>query len=240
MRAGVLACQSEAVAISTSANGRGALTVVATDRADVLLASAVGSAAAPVLVVALAADRVWVVALAADQVSVVALAVQSAVRNLRRDMQGDPQRDLRQDPQREPRQDLRQDMGNGLRTGQLGADCAMAAIAALGPAVTAASTEAEVVSEAVSTPDEVVSTAAAEAAFEGVAVAEDGDPILGLSTRSSCSAISTTALASIASFIMEAKKPMSELSRRRCKGLSHRRSCAVGTATCGSFTTRSG
>ena len=228
MRAGVLACQSEAVAISTSANGRGALTVVATDRADVLLASAVGSAAAPVLVVALAADRVWVVALAADQVSVVALAVQSAVRNLRRDMQGDPQRDLRQD------------MGNGLRTGQLGADCAMAAIAALGPAVTAASTEAEVVSEAVSTPDEVVSTAAAEAAFEGVAVAEDGDPILGLSTRSSCSAISTTALASIASFIMEAKKPMSELSRRRCKGLSHRRSCAVGTATCGSFTTRSG
>ena len=50
MRAGVLACQSEAVAISTSANGRGALTVVATDRADVLLASAVGSAAAPVLV----------------------------------------------------------------------------------------------------------------------------------------------------------------------------------------------
>ena len=116
----------------------------------------------------------------------------------------------------------------------------MAAIAALGPAVTAASTEAEVVSEAVSTPDEVVSTAAAEAAFEGVAVAEDGDPILGLSTRSSCSAISTTALASIASFIMEAKKPMSELSRRRCKGLSHRRSCAVGTATCGSFTTRSG
>ena len=35
--------------------------------------------------------------------------------------------------------------------------------------------------------------------FEVVAVAADGDPILGLSTRSSCSAISTTALASIAS-----------------------------------------
>jgi hypothetical protein len=81
---------------------------------------------------------------------------------------------------------------------------------------------------------------AAEAAFEVVAVAADGDPILGLSTRSACSAVSTTALASIASFIMEAKKPMSELSRRRCKGLSRRRSCAVGTATCGSFTTRPG
>jgi hypothetical protein len=72
---------------------------------------------------------------------------------------------------------------------------------------------------------EVVSTAAAEAAFEVVAVAADGDPILGLSTRSSCSATSTTALASIASFIMEAKKTRSELSRRRCKGLSRRRSC---------------
>ena len=76
--------------------------------------------------------------------------------------------------------------------------------------------------------------------FRGGGRAADGDPILGLSTRSSCSAISTTALASIASSIMEAKKPMSELSRRRCKGLSRRRSCAVGTATCGSFTTRPG
>ena len=106
----------------------------------------------------------------------------------------------------------------------------MAAIAALGRAVTAASTapegalgEAFTEAEAVSTVDEV--------AFEVVAEAAVGDPILGLSTRSSCSATSTTALASIASFIMEAKKPMSELSRRRCKGLSRRRSCAVGTAT---------
>ena len=121
-------------------------------------------------------------------------------------------------------------MGNGLRTGQLGAICGMAAIAALGRAVTAASTapegalgEAFTEAEAVSTVDEV--------AFEVVAEAADGDPILGLSTRSFCSAISITALASIASFIMEAKKPMSELSRRRCKGLSRRRSCAVGTAT---------
>ena len=53
MRAGVLACQSEAVAISTSATGRGALTEVTTGRADVPLASAVGSAAGPVLVAAL-------------------------------------------------------------------------------------------------------------------------------------------------------------------------------------------
>ena len=213
MRAGALACQSEAVAISTSATGRGALTEVTTGRADVPLASAVALAAALVLVAALVADRVLAVALAADRVSGVALAVQSAVRNL--------QRDLRQDLQQDLQRDL-QNMGNGLCTGQLGAACAMAAIAALGRAVTAASMAAEAVLEAF-TADEVVSTAAAEAA--------DGDPILGLSTRSSCSAISTTALASIASFIMEAKKPMSVLSRKRCKVLSRRRSCAVGTAT---------
>ncbi len=234
MRAGVLACQSEAVAISTSATGRGALTEVTTGRADVPLASAVGSVAGPVLVAALVADRVWEVVLEAGRVSGVELAVQSAVRNL--------QRDLRRGPQRDMRNGLRRDMGNGLRTGQLGATCGMAAIADLRRAVTAASTapegalgeaftEAEAVFGAVSTVDEAVSTVAVEEAFAVVAEAADGDPILGLSTRSSCSAISTTALASIASFIMEAKKPMSVLSRKRCKVLSRRRSCAVGTAT---------
>ena len=221
MRAGVLACQSEAVAISTSATGRGALTEVTTGRADVPLASAVGSVAG------LVADRVRELALEAGRVSGVELADQSAVRNLRRG------------PQRDMRNGLRRDMGNGLRTGQLGVICAMAAIADLGRAVTSASTapegalgEAFTEAEAVSgsTVDEVVSTAAVEEAFAVVAEAADGDPILGLSTRSSCSAISTTALASIASFIMEAKKPMSVLSRKRCKVLSRRRSCAVGTA----------
>jgi hypothetical protein len=92
----------------------------------------------------------------------------------------------------------------------------MAAIAALGRAVTAASMADEAALGEASTEAEAVFTAV-EVAFEVVAEAADGDPILGLSTRSSCSAISTTALASIASFIMEAKKPISELSRRRCK-----------------------
>ena len=69
MRAGVLACQSEAVAISTSATGRGALTVVTTGRADVPLASAVGSVAGPVLVAALVADRARELALEAGRVS---------------------------------------------------------------------------------------------------------------------------------------------------------------------------
>ena len=111
---------------------------------------------------------------------------------------------------------LRTGLQHGLRTGQLGATCAMAAIAASGRAVTAASTADEAALGEASTEAEAVFTAV-EVAFEVVAEAADGDPILGLSTRSSCSAISTTALASIASFIMEAKKPMSELSRRRCK-----------------------
>jgi hypothetical protein len=187
---------------------RGALMVVTTGRADVPLASAVESVAGPVLVAALVADLVREVALAADRVSGVELAVQSAVRNL--------QRDLRRGSQR----DLQRDMGNGLqhglRAGQLGAACATVAIAALGRAVTAASMADEAALGEASTEAEAVFTAA-EAAFEVVAEAADGDPILGLSTRSSCSAISTTALAFIASFIMEAKKPMSELSRRRCK-----------------------
>jgi len=62
----------EAVAISTSATGLGALTVVTTGRVDVPLASAVGSAAAPVLEAELVADQVWEVV----------LAVQLAVQNL--------------------------------------------------------------------------------------------------------------------------------------------------------------
>ena len=82
----------------------------------------------------------------------------------------------------------------------------MAAIATLGRAVTSASTAPEGALGEDFTEAEAVSTAAAEV----LAVAADDDPILGLSTRSSCSATSTTALASIASFIMEAKKPMSE------------------------------
>ena len=89
-----------------------------------------------------------------------------------------------------------------------GAISAMAAIATLGPAVTSASTRPRGFPGRISRRHEVVSTA--EAAFEGVAEAEDDGPILGLSTRSSCWATSTTASASIASFIMEAKKLMSE------------------------------
>ena len=71
-RAGVQACQSEAVEISTSATGLGALMVVTTGRVDVPLASAVGSAAAPVLEAELVADKVWEVV----------LAVQLTVQNL--------------------------------------------------------------------------------------------------------------------------------------------------------------
>lgn len=120
--------------------------------------------------------------LVADRIWEVALAVQSAVRNLQRDL----------------RQDLQRDLRNGLRTGQLGAISAMAAIATLGRAVTSASTVPEGALGEDFTEAEAVSTAVAD------------DPILGLSTRSSCSATLTTALASVASFIMEAKKPMSE------------------------------
>ncbi len=76
--------------------------------------------------------------LVADWVWEVALAVQSAVRNL--------QRDLR----------------NGLRTGQLGAISAMAAIATLGRAVTSASTAPEGALGEDFTEAEAVSTAAAE------------------------------------------------------------------------------
>jgi hypothetical protein len=233
MRAGVLACQSEAVAISTSAIGRGALTVVATDRADVPLASAVGLAVGRVLGAELAGVLVSAAELAVGRVSEVASTDRLAVQ--------DPQQDQRQDQESGPQRDQRQVMGDGLphgqRTGQLGVGTGVAAtVDSL-----AASTVAEVVSVGASTVVEAVfmaggftaeasGAAVVEVAFVAGAVPADGDPILGLSMRSSCSAISTTALASIASFIMEAKKPMSELSRRRCKGLSRRRSCAIETA----------
>ena len=121
------------------------------------------------------------------------------VRNLRRD----PQRDLRRDMGTGLQHGLRTGLQHGLRTGlaarpahrpaarhlrtgQLGATCAMAAIAALGRAVTAASTSDEAALGEASTEAEAVFTAV-EVAFEVVGRrAADGDPIFaGLSTRSS-------------------------------------------------------
>ena len=198
MRAGVLACQSEAVAISTSATGYGALTVVATGRADVPMASAVGPAAAR------SWWRHWAVPgiggiggnrLGRGPVS----RPRPALRPMARPGARPSPRPAVWAAHRPAGGRLRYGGHRGFRPGGYGASTADEAV--LGEAFTAA-----------------------EAAFEVVAVAADGDPILGLSTTSSCSAISTTALASIASCIMESKKPMSELSRRRYKELSCRRS----------------
>ena len=131
------------------------------------------------------------------------------------------ERDLGHDPQQDQQ-------GTGLPTSESGA----AATAPLDQVVTAVSTDAEAVS--------MVAGAVFAAAAEAASAAADGGPILGLSTISHCSAISTMALASTASSITVVKQPMSGSSLKRCKPSCPMRSHVPGTATLESITIRLG
>ena len=79
-----------------------------------------------------------------------------------------------------------------------------------------------------------VSAAAAEAGVVAV-----GGLMFRSSMTSSCSAVSTTGLASTVSATTAAKSPMSASLPRKCRRSCRRRSCAVVTAICGYSTARS-
>jgi hypothetical protein len=169
-----------------------------------------------------------VVGLADGQGSAAAPTGRTSVRDQRHGLRRDQPQGLGHiGPQRDQR-------GTGLPTSESGA----AATVPLDQVVTAVSTDTEAVSMvagavsmvagAVSTDTEGVSMVAG-VAF--VAAGADGGPIFGLSTILRCSAISTMALASTASFIMAAKEPMSGSSLKRCKLSCPMQSHVVRTAT---------
>jgi hypothetical protein len=209
------------------ATGPGARMAVVTGRGGARPALAVGLAAGQGSAAASAAGQALVVGLADRQASAAAPTGRTRVRDQRHDLRRDQPQGLgligpRHGRERDLARGLQQDQrGTGLPTSESGA---AADTVPLDQVVTAVSTD----TGAVSTDTEAVSMVAG-VAF--VAAGADGGPILGLSTILRCSAISTMALASTASFIMAAKEPMSGSSLKRCKLSCPMQSHVVRTAT---------